>query len=217
VPDIFDEVDEDLRADQARALLKRYAGTMVAAALLVVVASGGYQAWRWYDARQTAAVATQYLDAMHLADTAKGADRTAAAVAFDAVAHAGREGYRTLARLREAGVKADAGDLDGASTLWDSVAGDGSADPLLRDLASLQWAIHHVDSGDPAVVAGRLATLSAPSNPWHPMAEETQAMLDLRQGKTAAARDVLKSLAQDVTAPQGVRRSAGLVLTRLGG
>ena len=74
------------------------------------------------------------------------------------------EGYRTLARLREAALKADAGDLPGALALWDQVAADASADPLLRDLASLLWAEHQIDSGDPALLEARLKALAAPEN-----------------------------------------------------
>ena len=48
VVDIFDEVDEELRAERAQQLLKRYAGVIIAAALLIVGAAAGWQGWRWY-------------------------------------------------------------------------------------------------------------------------------------------------------------------------
>lgn len=217
MPDIFDEVAEDLRADRARALLTRYGTVLVAAAVLVVAGAGGWRAWQWYDGKQTAKRAALYLDAMQTADAQTPAGRDAAIAQFAAIAATAPTGYRTLAQLREAGLKADAGDLAGASALWDAVAGDGAADPLLRDLASLQWAIHHIDSADPAVVAARLAPLAVPTNPWHALATEAQAMLALHQGQTEAARATLTTLAQDVTAPQGVRQRAEGMLARIGG
>ena len=70
-------------------------------------------------------------------------------------------GYATLARLREAALKADAGDLPGAAALWDQVASDSSADPLLRDLANLLWAQHLIDSGDPSLLEARLKALAS--------------------------------------------------------
>ena len=63
---------------------------------------------------------------------------------------------------------------------------DSSADPLLRDLASLLWALHEIDSGDPALLEARLKPLADPNNPWHALAEEQLALLDLRQGQTDA-------------------------------
>ena len=68
---------------------------------------------------------------------------------FDKLAAPRPEGYATLARLREAALKADARRSAGAAALWDQVAADASADPLLRDLASLLWAQHLIDTGDP--------------------------------------------------------------------
>jgi hypothetical protein len=74
-----------------------------------------------------------------------------------------------------------------------------------------------MDTGDPALIEARLKPLAAPDNPWHPLAHEAQALLYLRQGKNDQAKDTLRPLAQDVTAPQGVRARANILLHRLGG
>ena len=114
-------------------------------------------------------------------------------------------------------MKADAGDLAGAEALWNKVAGDSSADPLLRDLASLLWAQHGIDQGDPSLLEARLKALAAPDNPWHALADEQLALLDLRLGKDDQAKATLQRLAQDTTAPSGVRGRANALLTRMGG
>ena len=219
--DIFDEVDEELRAERAQQLLKRYGGLIVAGAVAIVGAAAGFQGWRWYEARQDQAAAVEYLTAMNLADaTAAGsseASRTAATAAFAQLAAKAPQGYATLSLLREAALRADAGDLQTASALWNRVAGDTSVDPLLRDLASLLWAQHQVDSGDPSLIQDRLKALIAPDNPWHALADEQLALLDLRLGKTAEAKTALQRLAQDNSAPSGVRGRANALLGRMGG
>ena len=130
--DIFDEVDEDLRAERAQALLRRYGGALIAAALAVICAVAAYQAWQWYQSRRAAEMANAYLAASAEADSIPAAGdpakRDAAADAFMQVAANGPPGYHTLARLRAAGLKADAGDRKTALALWDQVAADGSAD-----------------------------------------------------------------------------------------
>src|SRR5215469_7056220 len=103
VVDIFDEVEEDLRAERAQQFLKRYGGLIVAAVLVVVGAVAGWQGWQWYQARQEAA--GEFLTAMNLASpTAAGAtsaaNRAVAIAAFGHIASNGPEGYATLARLR---------------------------------------------------------------------------------------------------------------------
>lgn len=219
--DIFDEVDEELRAERAQKLLKQYGGYIVAAALLVVGAAAGWQAWRWHEARVDAAAANQYLAAMNLADaTIAGsgtANRTAAIGAFDTVVADAPDGYRAIARLRAAALQADAGDLPDALRLWDQVAADTSLDPLLRDLASLMWAERQIDTGDPALLEARLKALATPENPWHTLAQEQLALLDMRLGKTDAAKTTLRRLAQDTTAPDNLRARVGTLLNRLGG
>lgn len=215
--DIFDEVEEELRAERAQQLLKRYSGLIIAAMVLVVAAAGGWQAWRWWQAKQDMAAGQRYLAAMALMQLpAAGADQKNIAADFDKLAQSAPEGYRTLARLQAAALKARNGDLLGAIALWNAVATDSSADPLLRDLASLLWCQHQVDTGDPAMLEGRLKALAEPGNAWRPLAQEQLALLDLRQGKAAAAKTALSKLVQDVTAPEGVRQRAAALLGRLG-
>lgn len=216
--DIFDEVDEELRAERMREFMKKYGGMIFAACLLVIAAAGGWKAWTWYQERQDLDSATRYLAASARTESAgvAGPNRAEAIAAFQGVAANSPEGYRVLARLREASARADSGDLQGASALWDQIAADSFADPLLRDLASLTWAFYHADKDDPAVVAGRLKPLAEPGNPWRSLAQEQLALLEMRQGHTDAARTQLKKLLEDTTAPTGVRSRAGALLDRIG-
>jgi hypothetical protein len=217
VVDIFDEVDEELRAERAQLLLKRYAGLIIAVALLIVAAVAGWQAWRWWQAKQDMAAGQHYLAAMALMQSpAAAASHQAIVATFDTLAQTAPEGYRTLARLQAAALKAEQGDQRGAATLWNDIATDTSADPLLRDLASLLWCQQQIDTGDPALLETRLKALAEPGSAWRPLAQEQLALLDLRQGKTEAAKASLSKLAQDVTAPNGVRQRAAALLGRLG-
>lgn len=219
MPDIFDEVDEDLRAERAQLLLKKYGWVIALAVVVIVGGAAGWQGWQWWQAKQDRIAATAYLAAMRTADGVRPGQPVPpdAIVAFDRVARSAPDGYRTLARLREAGLKADAGDISGAVRAWDEVASDSAADPLLRNLATLLSVQRQIDSGDPAALEARLKPLENPDNAWHSLADETQALIELRQGKTDQARESLRRLAQDVTAPEGVRRRANGLLERLGG
>jgi hypothetical protein len=58
--------------------------------------------------------------------------------------------------------------------------------------------------------------LAGPGRPWHSLADEQLALLDLRQGKTDQAKTILRRLAQDGSAPNGVRGRASALLSRLG-
>ncbi len=219
--DIFDEVDAELKAERAQKLLVKYGGWLLAAALLVVGGAAGWQLGKWHEARYARETAAIYLDAMFAAEQA-GTDaqhpgQKLAREDFARVIERGPDSYRTLARLQQAALEAKAGHETAAVANWNAVAEDGSADPLLRDLATLLWVQHQLDTGNPQVLRERLAPLLAPGNPWHSLAQEAEALLDLRQGKTADAKRVLTGLTRDITAPLGVRQRAEALLHRLNG
>ncbi len=220
--DIFDEVRDDLRAERAQNMLRRYGVLLVVAVILVIIGAAGWQAWAWRQRQQATAVATSFLDAMNkvsgpqAGNTGATPVRGQAAAEFANIAATGPEGYRTLARLREAALRVAAGDTPAALKLWDDIGNDTKADPLLRDLAALLWAQSQVDQGEPAAIESHLAAIVAPGNPWRPLGLETQALLSLRTGQDGRARDLLKQLTTDQMAPDGVRARAGGLLTRLG-
>ena len=220
VADIFDEMNDELRAERARAMAFRYGGLALAALAVVLLGFGGYSAWQWNQQRQSAAAAVPFIAAMTTADalptSGPAPARKQAAEAFAQVAATAPGGYQTLARLREAGLQADAGQLDAASRLWDQVAGDTSVDPLLRNLADLLWVQHQIDAGDPVAITARVQALDAADNPWRPLAEEARAMLALRQGDKPATLRILHSLADDQTVAATVRTRATGLLTILG-
>ncbi len=219
--DIFDEISDDLRNERAVKLLRRYGGLVLLAALLVVLAVGGNQAWQWYEARQNDAAATKYLAITSLID-AQGTGITSAQQIADAQQLAGfagkaPAGYRTLADLRAAGLYAKAGQIDAAEALWNNVSADSQADILLRQLADLLWSQHALGTAPDAAVAARLGPLTASDNIWHGLAQETQALLYLHEGKTDQAKALFSEIASDPSAPEGVRNRADGLLAQLNG
>lgn len=209
--DIFDEVEQDLRAERAEKLLKKYAWLIIAVAVGIVAAAAGWQLWTRYQNQQDTAAATRYVavqNAIEQSGTAK-ADQIAP---LEQLAANAPTGYQTLARLRAAGLKADTGDLPGALALWNAVAADSSADRLLRDLASLMATGRELDHGDPVQLEARLRPLAEPGNAWSSLAREQLAMLDLRQGKSDEARTKLQALTFAADVPPGLRARASALL-----
>ncbi|MBI0433238.1 tetratricopeptide repeat protein [Roseomonas sp. KE0001] len=215
MPDIFDEVQEELRAERARQLGARYGAILAGIALLALIGIGGWQGWRWYQQRQADQAAIVFLQASAAAE-AQGADLRAAADRFAMLVPTAPEGYRVLARLRAAALKAETGQREEALALWDALAADQAAPQIYRDLASLMWALHGLDSQDPAALAARLEPLARRDSAWQASAREMQALLAIRRGETTEAKRTLEALANDVTAPRGLRDRAGRLAAGLG-
>jgi hypothetical protein len=219
--DIFDEISDDLRAERNIALLRRYGGIFIAAAVLVLLGVAGDQLWQSYQTKQNNAAASAYLNITQQVDTLGSGitnpQRISNAKALANFAATSPAGYRSLANLRAAGLYAAAGQVDEAEDLWNNISGDPAADPLLRQLADLLWAQHALGTAPDDAVLARLMPLTAPENIWHGLAQETQALLYLREGKTDQAKALFSQIASDPSAPEGVRNRADGLLAQLNG
>ena len=222
MPDIFDEVEEDLRAERARKLAQRYGGLGVGVLVLILVVTGGTVWWQQRKSEAANAVAARFIAAQKTADASAGAlgnkDRAQedeASRDLSALAGNSPAGYRALSLLRLASLQWQMGDKGKAIDSWATLAADQSAPQLLRDLATLTSGQHQVDSGDPAQVKQQLMTLTSPDNRWRPMAEQSIALLDLRLGKPAEAAAIMQRLSTDAGVPQGIREMAADLLTTI--
>ena len=217
--DIFDELNEDLRAERARRIAQRYGLLGGVVLLLVLAAVGGWEGWKWHERQLAAAASVPYMEAMRAADALPPGNNPARlpdADAFAKVAATAPAGYRTLAQLREAALRWDAGDTAAALALWDAVSREDGAGAQLRDLGSLLWAQHSVDKGDPAAIAARTAKLEVAGNPWRPLAQEVDALVALRQDDKERATRLLRAVLADPYAADGLRGRASGLLSLLG-
>jgi hypothetical protein len=222
VPDIFDEVAEDLRAERTRKFLVRYAGVFIAAAGLVLIAIGGWQTLKWYHHKQNIRAATQYVTLTdRIAKTGAGATKTtdiADARSLIAFAAKAPPGYAALARFRAAALYAGGGDIKAAMALWTQLgAGDSTAGPMLRGLANLIWTQHAMGTVPDDQVMARLKPLMADSSPWHDLAQVNAAVLDMQSGKAADAQSLLQRVSADPASPANVRNLAEGLLAKLNG
>jgi hypothetical protein len=210
VTDIFREIDEDLRRDRLEAVWRRYGTYILAAAVAVVVATGAYVGWQRYAESARAGRAAAFVGAMDLvARKDAGAEAALASIASEG------GGYAALARLQQAAQLAKAGDVAGATDIYEAMTGDGSLEAPFRDLALILIGLRGVDTAEPVALSARLAPLAEDGQPWRHSARELMALLAKRAGDTAKARELLNRLVDDQEAPQGARRRATELLQGL--
>lgn len=211
--DIFQEVDEEVRHERYKQLWQKYGWVVIAAAVLLIVGVGGYEAWKAYRQDQQLEEATRYtqaLDALQAGNVENGLDT------LTQLAEDGSYGYSQLAAFEAARARIEAGDLAAGVAAYRGIAEDSDVDSSLRDMARLLAVMHGLDQSDPANLQAELAPLTEPGNPFRPAALELSALLALEQGDTAAARERYTQIADDTSAPQGFRTRAAQMLTALG-
>lgn len=219
--DIFDEVSDDLRAERTLRLARRYGLLVLGAAVAVVLGVALQQTYAWYQGKQDQKAAAAYLTITAPIDAAgpnqSDAERKQDAEKLTQFAASAPAGYRTLATLRAAALYSDAGDAAQAEKLWTRLGQDSGADPLLRDLANLLWAQHALGHAPDDAVMARLKPLVKTSNPYHALAQETEALLDLHAHKPDLGKALLTQIGSDPDAPEQVRARANLLLEQLNG
>ncbi len=213
--DIIREVDQELKRENWQKLWKRYGKLLIGAAVFSVAATAAIVGWREYDQGQRLVVGDRF--AAVLADAESSGTPAASADALAAFAEGAPDGYAVLARLREAKLRADAGDRAAAIAIYDSIAADGSVDIMFREIAILYSVRTQADDGDPDALIARLSPLGAETGTWRYSARELTAILHLRAGDIEASQTAYQQLADDLLAPQGLRARAAEMLRAIGG
>ena len=209
--DIFREIDEELRQERFEKLWQRYGKIVIGAAVAVVVAVGGYKAFEHYQTKQRETQSAQYAAASNLLAEGK---KTEAAALFAGLDQDGNAGYAVLSRFQQAAIKADIGDIPGATKMYDEISADDGVDSSLRDAAVIFSVSRQIDSGsaDRAALENKLAPLVGKASPWRHSANELSGLLALQAGDSVIAGKRFTSIADDLKAPQRMRTRASQIL-----
>ena len=188
-----------------RDLWKRYGSWFIVLAVLVVVAVAAWQAWQKWELRQNLASSDAFVAALAQVQDGK---KDEALKQLGKLVTDGTAGYRLLARLEQAQILVESGDVSGALETYKMVVDDSSVDPIYRDMSKLKAAYLSVDSADPAATDRQVEGLAKESSPWRFEAREIQALDAIKRGETTRAVELYKALSDDLVAPQGIRSRA---------
>jgi hypothetical protein len=204
VSELFDEVDEEVRREQLKKLWDRYSIYIVAGALLIIAAVGGWRGYQYLEGEKAAEAGAAFEKAAELSEQNKHAEADAA---FTELAAKAPSGYRTLARLRAAAELATS-DSQGAVKSYDQIAADRSVGAPEQDIAKVRAAALLLETTTYPNMLARLESAAAPGATLRHTARELLALSAWRANDTAAARQWLDMIANDGETPQTLRARA---------
>ncbi len=210
--DIIREIDDEIRRDQYLKLAKRYAPQLTAAAVVILLAAGGFFGWQKYKQFRAQEEAREFAAAMTLEGSGKLKEATES---FHRLAVDGSTGYRALAGLQAAAARAQQGDVGAAVAAYDGLAADSGIEQRFRDLARLLAVLHLMDSATPEQLDERLKPIVGADSVWRYSARELAALVRLKAGDTAGARKAFTELSDDLGAPTDLRSRATELLAAL--
>jgi hypothetical protein len=204
------EVSEAVRRDRLAATLSRYGWAIIAVVVLIV---GGAAVNAWLKAHN-AAVAEAEGEKLRVA-LAETDPATRQGMLGDIAASAAPAAV--LAKLAEAGDKAQGGDTAGAAALLEDVAGDGKVSELYRSLASLERVMLLGSTMDKTEREATLGLLAADGAPFRPLALEQRALMHLDGGDKAGAIADLQAVLAEPAASEALRGRARQLIVAAGG
>ena len=202
--ELFDEVDEDVRRDQLKKLWDQYSIYIVAGAILIIAAVGGWRGYQYLEAQKAAEAAVAFDKAVELSEANKHSEAEAA---FTDLAAKAPSGYRMLARMRAAAEVATR-DPAAAAKLYDDISADRSVGAPERDLAKVRAAALLLETTSYPNMLQRLEPATAPGATFRHTARELLALSAWRAGDMAAARQWLDLIANDGETPSSLRSRA---------
>jgi hypothetical protein len=204
VSELFDEVDEEVRRDQLKKLWDRYSIHIVAGAILIVAAVGGWRGYQYLEAKKAAEAGRAFDVALDLAEQNKHAEAEAA---LNNLAATAPSGYRMLARLRVAAEVATRDPQAGAK-MYDDISADRSIGTAEQDLARIRAAGLLLETASYPSMRERLEAATKPDATFRHTARELLALSAWRANDTTAARQWLDMIANDGETPSGLRSRA---------
>jgi hypothetical protein len=204
VSELFDEVDEEVRREQLKKLWDRYSIFIIAGAILIIAAVGGWRGYQYLEAKKAAEAGAAFEAAAELSEQGKHAEAEAA---FTNLAATAPYGYRMLSRLRAAAEVATR-DPQAAAKLYDDIAADRSVGAPEQDLARIRAAGLLLDTTSYNNMLQRLEPATAPGATYRHTARELLALSAWRANDAAATRQWLDTIANDGETPASLRSRA---------
>jgi hypothetical protein len=204
VSELFDEVDEEVRREQLKKLWDKYQIYIIALAVLIIAAVGGWRGYQYLEAKKAAEAGGAFNKAIELSEQNKHAEAEAA---FADLAAKAPSGYRMLARFRVAAEVATR-DPQAAAKMFDDLAADRSLGAEQRELARIRAGGLVLDSASYSDMVQRLEPETVPGATFRHVARELLALSAFRANDSTAARQWLDMIALDAETPPSLRSRA---------
>ena len=204
------EIEDEVRREKWLGIWKKY-GLLIVGGVLTLIAS--VAGWQWYSQSQIEQ-ARQAGASFHEL-TAKLSDKknTAALGNLEKLSASNSSIYADLAKLRLAGEARQAGKMDDALKIYETIETRSSLAPILKSFATLQIASLKLDSGDWTQARNRLTGLADASSPWRFSARELLGLAAYKSGDLAFARTTYGQLLADRETPAAMRRRVTIAMT----
>lgn len=202
--DIFDETEENLRADKWVSIVKKalpWVSSVLGGALIIALGVWGWQGWQ---SHVSSASSETYEAAF---EAAQKGDMATAKTKYEEASRTSNAAYKSMALLQLGVMAANDNKTEEAIKDFDQAA-KVTSDPIASDTAALRAAMLAMDTASFADMQKRLTPLAKDGRPFAALAKEALAMAKLQAGDVKGARSDLQVLSLTLGTPDGVKQRA---------
>jgi hypothetical protein len=211
---LFQEIEDDLRQDQANRFWTNFGKYIVGAAVVLVVSVASVQGWKSYDLKQRQAAGEAFSSAQKLVSD-KNLDE--ALEVFTKISDIGSR-YSVLAKFKSAALMRESGNLSGAINNYRQLANNNKINTYYKEMAIIIGAFVELDTKDKeAILIAQVESLNDAKNPWRHSAREILGLNAMKNGDKSKASLFFKTIAEDATAPKEIKDRAGEMLIIVSG
>lgn len=207
------EVDEELRRDRVNDFVTRYGTWIIAGALALLAAVGG---WMWYNHSKNVAAGELSAKVIRADGQLTQNNPGDAAATIDELVASDHVAYRVAGLFLRANAQEATNAIPAAIETLKSIVNDGEAPQPFRDAALMRQTQLEFDTLPPEQVIERLRPFVQPGNAWHGTAGELTAIALLRQNKPQEAGRVFEAVARDKAVPETIRQRVIQFVSTLG-
>ena len=205
--DIFEEAEENLRAEAWMDIAKKSAPLVAGVLGGALALALGYWGITWWQDDQSFKASETYETGI-VALSAGTLDEAEAQ--FTQVSKTGTTAYKALALMQVGGLKLKSHKDIEAVKAFDAASKLRPA-PLIADAAAMKAAYIRLDDADLAEMTARLEPLTKDGHPFIALAKETLAMAKLKAGNVKGAKIDLQNLAIGLNTPESVKQRASII------
>ncbi|WP_156850525.1 tetratricopeptide repeat protein [Bartonella refiksaydamii] len=188
------EVNAEFRQEKALAFWRRYGVSVVVAAIIFVLMIVIYQIYHHEQIKKAGYIGDAFVKSLDFADTRHFDE---AMTQLESVKVSNFGGYPFLARLREASLLMEQGDVVKSVEVFDSVADDEKAPQILRKVAKIRAAYILVDTGTLDDVKKRVKDMENDIDPMRMSAREVLGLAAYKADKIDEAVDYFRKISKE--------------------
>jgi len=203
MPDIFDEISEELQHEKLINFWRKYGLLIISSIVILIVTMSAMVGWQHYSNKQKANNTSSYISAVESNSISE----------FEQFKKEKGVGIAVLAKFKQAEILVENKKDEEAIKIYEEIAGNFKKEIAIHDMAVL-FASYILADIDTNRAKEKLNLITKQGRPFCHSAKEVLGMIAIRTKDTTKAKEIFEELSTDATAPETLRdRAKKIALT----